>query len=72
VNKKDSIKHEMELQNKQYTRLTHFAVWLQNQVPVCVAEKERALALKDEVRKEVVAFWFANLVHAAPAYDAHT
>ena len=60
-NMEASVKLILERQEKAFAHLTYLAVWIQNHVPVCEKEKELASASRDEVRREVAAFWRANI-----------
>lgn len=52
-----SVNIYLERQEVAFAHLTHLAVWIQDREPV---EEEIASRSRDEVRREVAAFWRAN------------
>jgi len=56
-----SVKLLLARQESAYGHLTRVGVWIQGHLPVCVKDEEMASTLRDDVRREVAAFWYLNI-----------
>jgi hypothetical protein len=56
-----STKLMLERQEAAFAYLTPLAVWIQDRAPVCSKEADEAEKLRDDVRREVVAAWNADI-----------
>lgn len=66
INMEGSVKLILERQEEAFARLTRLAVWVQNRVPVCVAEEKIASTSRDDVRREVAELWDALINPSGP------
>jgi len=57
-----TTKRVLDQQEAAFAHLTPLAVWIQNRVPACMIEKDLAENLRDDVRREVAAAWYANSI----------